>query len=219
MSHEVRWYRSLAWKFFLRTSVTILVIIGVLVFITSTVANRKARESAGSQMISASQVVDRTFEQQGKIMDAGLEVFTQYSGNLANIEKGAASGQVGSVRDTLLENLSRLSSDIAVIVRPTGMLLSCTTDGAKQDYNDVGIVQMAMYPEEARKVGQPGPSYRGFFKIDEGQFKGVYHAVARAISSPGGASLGVMMVANRLNDTAAKDLRQVSLPPPGRKGD
>ncbi len=215
MSREVRWYRSLAWKFFLRTSVTILVIIGVLVYITSTVANRKARQSAGAQMISASQVVDRTFEQQGKIMDAGLEVFTQYSGNLANIE----TGDYKSVRDTLLDNLSRLSSDIAVIVRPTGMLLSCTTDGAKQDYNDVGIVQMAMYPEEARKAGYPGPSYRGFFKSDEGQFKGVYHAVARAISSPGGASLGVMMVANRLNDTAAKDLRQISLPPPARKGD
>ena len=218
MSHEVRWYRSLAWKFFLRTSVTILVIIGVLVFLTSTVANRKARESAGAQMLSASQVVDRTFEQQGKIMDAGLEVFTQYSGNLANIEKGVSSGDVTSVKDTLLQNLPLLSSDIAVIVRPTGMLLSCTTDGAKQDYTDVGIVQMAMYPEEAKKAGYPGPSYRGFFKIDEGKFKGVYHAVARPMLSAGGASLGVMLIGNRLNDGAAKDLRLVALPP-GRKGD
>ncbi len=218
MSHEVRWYRSLAWNFFLRTSVTVLVIIGVLVFITSTVADRKARESAGAQMVSASQVIDRTFEQQGKIMDAGLEVFTQYSGNLANIEKGATSGQVTSIRDTLLQNLSLLSSDIAVIVRPTGLLLSCTTDGVKQDYHDVGIVQMAMYPDEAKKVGQPGPSYRGFFQIDEGAFKGVYHAVSRPITSPSGASLGVMLLGNKLNDGAAKDLRFVSLPP-GRKGD
>ncbi|MBL0211275.1 MAG: protein kinase [Holophagaceae bacterium] len=214
MSREVRWYRSLAWKFFLRTSVTILVIIGVLVFITSTVADRKARESAGAQMLSASQVVDRTFEQQGKIMDAGLEVFTQYSANLANIEKGDYS----SVRDTLLDNLSRLNSQIAVVIRPSGALLSCTTDGVKQDYNDVGIVQMAMYPDEARKAGYPGPSYRGFFKIDEGKFKGVYHAVARSISTPGGASLGVMLVGNSLSDEAAKELRFVSLPP-GRKGD
>jgi serine/threonine-protein kinase len=214
MSREVRWYRSLAWKFFLRTSVTILVIIGVLVFITSTVADRKARESAGAQMTSASQVVDRAFEQQGKIMDAGLEVFTQYSGNQANIEKADFT----SVRDTLLENLSRLSSEIAVVVRPTGMLLSCTTDGVKQDYNDVGIVQMAMHPEEAKKAGYKGPSYRGFFKIDQGKFMGVYHAVARPISSPGGASLGVMLVGNRLSDGAARDLRQVSLPR-GRESD
>lgn len=214
MSHEVRWYRSLAWKFFLRTSVTILVIIGVLVFITSTVAERKARESAEAQMISASQVVDRTFEQQGKIMDAGLEVFTQYSGNLANIE----AGDYNSVRDTLLDNLSRLGSEIAVVVRPSGALLSCTTDGVRQDYRDVGIVQMAMYPDEAKKAGHPGPSYRGFFKIDEGKFKGVYHAVARPIFTPGGASLGVMLVANSIGDEAARELRLVSLPP-GRKGD
>ncbi len=214
MNHEVRWYRSLAWKFFLRTSVTILVIIGVLVFITSTVADRKARESAGAQMTSASQVVERTFEQQGKIMDAGLEVFTQYSGNQANIEKADFT----SVRDTLLDNLSRLSSEIAVVVRPTGMLLSCTTDGRKQDYNDVGIVQMAMHPEEAKSAGHPGPSYRGFFKIDEGKFKGVYHAVARPIFSPGGTSLGVMLLGNRLSDGAAKDLRLVSLPR-GRESD
>ena len=214
MSHEVRWYRSLAWKFFLRTSVTILVIIGVLVVITSVVANRKARESAGAQMTSASQVVDRAFEQQGKIMDAGLEVFTQYSGNQANIEKG----DYNSVRDTLLDNLSRLSSEIAVVVRPTGMLLSCTTDGVKQDYNDVGIVQMAMHPDEAKKAGYPGPSYRGFFRIDEGKFKGVYHAVARPIFSPGGAALGVMLLGNSLSDGAAKDLRLVSLPR-GRESD
>ncbi len=215
MSQEVRWYRSLAWKFFLRTSITILVIIGVLVVITSTVADRKARDSAGAQMVSASQVVDRTFEQQGKIMDAGLEVFTQYSGNLAHIE----TGDYRSIRDILLDNLSRFSSEIAVVVRPSGALLSCTTDGEKQDYNDVGIVQMARYPEEAKKAGYPGPSYRGFFKIDQGKYQGVYHAMARPMFSPGGASLGVMLVGNRLSDGAAKELRFISLPPPSRKGD
>ncbi len=208
MSNEVRWYRSLAWKFFLRTSLTILVIIGVLVVITSTVANRKAQESAAAQMTSASQVVDRTFEQQGKIMDAGLEVFTQYSGNQANIEKGDYT----SVRDTLLDNLSRLSSEIAVVVRPSGALLSCTTDGVKQDYSDVGVIQMAMHPDEAKASGQNGPSYRGFFEIKDGKFKGVYHAVARPLYSPGGTSLGAMLLGNRLSDNAAKDLRQVSLP-------
>ncbi len=214
MSNEVRWFRSLAWKFFLRTSLTILVIIGVLVFLTSAVANRKASESATSQMVSASQVVDRTFKQQGKIMDAGLEVFTQYSGNQANIEKGDYS----SVRDTLLENLARLSSEIAVVVRPSGALLSCTTDGVKQDYADVGIVQMAMHPEEAKAAGQPGPSYRGFFELKEGKFKGVYHAVARPIYSPAGTSLGAMLVGNKLNDGAAKEMRLVSLPR-GRESD
>ena len=65
MSNEVRWYQSLAWKFFLRTSLTILLIIGVLEFATSSVANRKARESAVSQMVSASQLVNEAFEQQG----------------------------------------------------------------------------------------------------------------------------------------------------------
>ena len=221
MSHEVRWYRSLAWKFFLRTSLTILAIVGVLVWITISQANKQARESAAAGMQAASQVADRTFEQQGKIMDAGLEVFTQYSGNQANIEKAQSSGDVQSmqsVRDTLLDNLSRLSSEIAVVVRPTGMLLSCTTDGGKQDYHDVGIVQMAMHPEEAKAAGHPGPSYRGYFKIAEGKFKGVYHAVARPLYAPGGNLLGAMLVGNKLSDAASKDLRKVSLAPP-RTGD
>ncbi len=214
MKTEVRWYRSLAWKFFFRTALTILVIVGSLVAVTVVLADRQARESALRGMVGASAVADRTFEQQGRIMDAGLEVFTQYSGNQANIEKG----DYGSVRDTLLDNLSRLSAEVAVVVRPTGMLLSCTTDGAKQDYTDVGIVQMAMHPEEAAAAGFKGPSYRGFFEIQEGTYKGVYHAVSRPIQAPGGAPLGVMLVGTKLDTKAALELKRVSLPP-DRKGD
>lgn len=214
MKTEVRWYRSLAWKFFFRTALTILVIVGTLVAVTVVLADRQARESALRGMVGASAVTERTFEQQGRIMDAGLEVFTQYSGNQANIEKG----DYASIRDTLLDNLSRLSAEVAVVVRPSGMLLSCTTDGAKQDYNDVGIVQRAMHPEEASAQGFKGPSYRGFFEIKEGTYKGVYHAVSRPINAPGGASLGVMLVGTKLQDSAAADLRKVSLPP-NRKGD
>jgi serine/threonine-protein kinase len=214
MKTEVRWYRSLAWKFFLRTGLTILLIVGALVAVTVYLANRQSREAALRGMIGASAVADKTFEQQGKIMDAGLEVFTQYSGNQANIEKG----EYASVRDTLLDNLSRLSAEVAVVVRPSGMLLSCTTDGAKQDYTDVGIVQRAMHPEEAAMAGYPGPSYRGFFEIKEGAFKGVYHAVSRPINAPGGASLGVMLVGTKLNEAAANELRKISLPP-NRKGE
>ncbi len=214
MKTEVRWYRSLAWKFFFRTALTILVIVGALVAVTVVLADRQARESALRGMVGASAVADRTFEQQGRIMDAGLEVFTQYSGNQANIEKG----DYASIRDTLLENLSRLSAEVAVVVRPSGMLLSCTTDGAKQDYSDVGIVQMAMHPEEAAAAGIKGPSYRGFFEIKEGAYRGVYHAVSRPLSTPGGSSLGVMLVGTRLDDKAAVELKKVSLPP-DRKGD
>ncbi|MBK8726865.1 MAG: protein kinase [Holophagaceae bacterium] len=218
MKTEVRWYRSLAWKFFQRTGLTILLIVGALVAVTVYLANRQSREAALRGMIGASAVADRTFEQQGRIMDAGLEVFTQYSANMSNIETAVEKNDPASIRDTLLDNLSRFSAEVAVVVRPSGMLLSCTTDGAKQDYNDVGIVQMAMHPEEAAKADYPGPSYRGFFEIKEGAFKGTYHAMSRAIHTPGGASLGVMLVGTKLNDAAAVELRKVSLPP-NRKGD
>lgn len=218
MKTEVRWYRSLAWKFFLRTGLTILLIVGALVAVTVYLANRQSREAALRGMIGASAVADKTFEQQGRIMDAGLEVFTQYSANMSNIETAVEKNDPASIRDTLLDNLSRFSAEVAVVVRPSGMLLSCTTDGAKQDYNDVGIVQMAMHPEEAAKANFPGPSYRGFFEIKEGAFKGTYHAMSRAIHTPGGASLGVMLVGTKLNDAAAVELRKVSLPP-NRKGD
>ncbi|MFN8011173.1 MAG: protein kinase [Holophagaceae bacterium] len=214
MKTEVRWYRSLAWKFFFRTALTILVIVGSLVAVTAWQASTRAREGAELGMVNASQIVDRTFEQQARIMDAGLEVFTQYSGNQANIEKG----DYASIRDTLLENLSRLSAEVAIVVRPDGLLLSCTTDGAKQDYTDVGIVQMAMHPEEAAAAGNKGPSYRGYFEIKEGAYKGVYHAVSRPIYAPGGTSLGAMLVGTKFSDEAAKGFRMVSLPR-GRQAD
>jgi serine/threonine-protein kinase len=208
MKTEVPWYRSLAWKFFLRTALTILAIVGSLVAVTAWQADLRAREGASQGMVNTSQIVEKTFETQARIMDAGLEVFTQYSANLANIE----TGDYASVRDTLLDNLSRLSAEVAVVVRPDGLLLSCTTDGSKQDYTDVGIVQMAMHPAEAAAAGNKGPSYRGYFEIPAGEYKGIYHAVSRPIITPGGVSLGVMLVGTRFSAEAAGELRKVSLP-------
>jgi serine/threonine-protein kinase len=97
------------------------------------------------------------------------------------------------------------------VVRPDGSLLACTTDGHRQDYSDVGIVQMAMHPEEAAQAGEKGPAYHGYLRIDGGAYKGFYHGVARRLVMPGGAFAGAMLVANRLDDAQALQLRRQAM--------
>jgi HAMP domain-containing protein len=207
MANPLPWHRTLAWRFFLRTALAILGLMAVVLGVTRYQSRQKARESAEGGIKVAAQVMDKSLESQAVVMDAGLEVFTTYSQNLAYIQ----SQDFTSVRDNLLENLANLRSDIAVVVRPTGALLSCTTDGHKQDYTDVGIVQKAMHPAEAAQAGDTGPSYRGYFRIDGGTYQGVYHGVARRLQTAGGEFIGVMVLATRLNDGAATQLRRQSM--------
>jgi HAMP domain-containing protein len=204
MARHLPWHRTLAWKFFFRTALAILLTLGAVLAVASQQSAKRAKESAAAGMSVASQIMDRSFQTQAKVLDAGLEVFTTYSANLAYIERQDFT----SVRDNLLENLNNLKSDVAIVVRPTGALLSCTTDGHKQDYTDVGIVQMAMHPEEAAANGEKGPAYIGYFQIDGGKYQGLYHGVARRLQTAGGEFIGVMVVAKRLDDAAAADLRR-----------
>jgi len=200
---SVPWHQSLAWRFFLRTALIILGLTGAMLGVARHQSRRQAMASAQAGIGVSARVMARRFEAQAMVMDAGLEVFTHTQENLA----GVKDEDFPALRESLLANLSRLNSDVAMVIRPTGALLSCTTDGAKQDYSDVGIVTLAQHPEEAARQGQPGPSYRGYFHIADGAYRGIYHGVARRLEGPGGELLGVMVVANRLGDATALDLR------------
>jgi serine/threonine-protein kinase len=216
MRPTMSWHQTLAWKFFLRQAATILAIISTMLWMAYHQAGRGARAAAGSTLSAGGQVVARAFEQQGKYLDAGLEVFTQYSGNVAIIEQAQEARSSGSLTDTLVDNLPRLSADIAIVVKPDGTLLASTIPGAPTEFQDVGILQMALAPEEAKAAGYPGPSYRGFLRVGWGPAPGVYHAVARPLRSPGSASLGAMLVGNRLDNQAATDLRRLAIAGPRR---
>ena len=207
MATPLPWYRTLAWRFFLRTALAILGLMAVVLWVARDQSQRRARENAEGGIRVSAQLMEKSLESQAVVMDAGLEVFTTYSANLASIQAESFS----TVRENLLDNLANLKSDIAVVVRPSGALLSCTTDGHKQDYTDVGIVQMAMHPEEAAQAGNPGPSYRGYFAIEGGAFGGLYHGVARRLQTAGGEFIGVMVLATHLNDAAATHLRRQSM--------
>ena len=217
MSATVRWHQSLAWKFFLRTAAAILLIMGVVLAVAYQQAQKGAMRSAGDGLVAAAQVLDRSFEQQGRVLDAGLEVFVQYTDHFSIIEKGIDKGDpvsVGSVRDALLNNLSKLQSELAVVVRPSGHLLSCTTDGHKQDYSDSTLAQLALDPAGAQAAGRKEPFYRGYLEIPDGTYQGLYHAVSRPILTPGGAQVAAMIVGTKLDDRASDELRQLAIAPP-----
>ncbi|BDU71937.1 serine/threonine-protein kinase [Mesoterricola silvestris] len=218
MRPTMSWYRSLGWKFFLRQGVMILVLVSLMLGVAFSEAEHGARVSADASLSSASQVLERAFEQQGRSLDAGLEVFTQYSGNLALVEQALEAGAGGSLKDTLVENLPRLGAEIAAVVRPDGTLLAGTDPGIPGEFSGVGIIQMALAPDEARAAGYPGPYYRGFLPVDWGGMRGVYHAVARPLRTPGGAPLGAMLVGARVDGKAASGLRRLAIAAP-RRGD
>ncbi|WP_285574726.1 serine/threonine-protein kinase [Geothrix limicola] len=214
----MRWYQTLAWTFFIRQAAAILGLLSIILWVAYSEAERGARSTASASLSAGGYVVDRAFEQQGRSMDAGLEVFTQYSGNVALIERSLESGAPSSLIDTLVENLPRLSATIALVVRPDGSVLASTAKGGRQSLPDSGILQMALAPEEAKTVGQAGPFYRGFLRVDWGDHPGLYHAVARPLSSPGGRPLGAMLVGVPVDDRAAEDLRRLAIAGP-QKGD
>jgi serine/threonine-protein kinase len=216
MSQSMSWYRTLAWTFFLRQAAAIVALFALILWMAYSEAERGAQATANSSLSAGRYVVERAFEQQGRSLDAGLEVFTQYSGNVALIEQALESGAATSLADTLLENLPRLGADLALVVKPDGTLLAVTGGGGRLSFPEVGILQMALAPEEAEVEGHPGPVYRGFLQVDWGDRPGVYHAVARPLKAPGGRSLGAMLVGVRVDDRAASDLRRVAVAGPQR---
>lgn len=216
MQSTMKWHQTLAWAFFVRQAAAILMLLSIILWVAYSESERGARASASASLIAGGYVIDRAFEQQGRSMDAGLEVFTQYSGNVALIEQTLESGASISLTDALVENLPRLSAEIALVVKPDGTLLASTEKGAHQTFSEVGMLQMALAPEEAKLEGHPGPFYRGFFRVDWGERPGVYHSVARPLRSPGGRPLGAMLVGVRVDDRAAVDLQRLAIGGPQR---
>ncbi len=216
MQPTMRWYQTLAWTFFVRQAAAILGLLAIILWVAYSEAERGARTSASASLTAGGYVLDRAFEQQGRAMDAGLEVFTQYSGNVALIEHALESEATTSLAEALAENLPRLSAETALVVRQDGTLLASTTGGGRATLPQVGILQMALAPELAKEAGQPGPFYRGFFREDWGDRPGVYHAVARPLRSPAGKPLGAMLVGVRVDDRLASDLRRLAVAGPLR---
>ena len=205
------WYQTLAWSFFIRQAAAILVLLSTILWVAYDQAERGARASASSILMAGGYVVERAFEQQGRSMDAGLEVFTQYSGNVALIEQAQESDASTSLADSLVENLPRLNAELALVVNPDGMLLASSIKMARQALPEAGALQMALDPEGAKAAGHPGPFYRGFMRLGWGDRPGIYHVVARPLRAPGGRSLGAMLVGIQENDRVANDLRRLAI--------
>lgn len=209
MAASVKWTQSLGWKFFLRTGLVILLLVGAVLGVALVQTKKAAQASAAEGLHAAAALLGRTFDQQAKVMDAGLEVFSQYSFNLAEIEKAEETGSLISVQDLLNDNLPTFSGDVALVVRPDNRLLASTEPApGRTDFAEVGIVQMALSPDEAAAAGFPGPSYRGFVELGPQ----AYFAVARRLVAPSGSPLGVMLVGTRLDDKQAATLRALALP-------
>ncbi len=216
MQPNMSWYQTLAGKFFIRQAAAILVLMSIILWVVYNEAERGARSTASASLSAGAYVLERAFEQQGRSLDAGLEVFTQYSGHVALVEQALEAGSATSLADTLTENLPRLGAEIAIVVKPDGGFLAASARGGQPEFQSVGIIQMALAPEEAKAQGHPGPFYRGFLRAEWGERPGVYHAVARPLRSPGGRPLGAMLVGVRVDDRAAADLRRLAIAGPQR---
>lgn len=216
MQPTMRWYQTLAWSYFIRQAAAILGLLAIILWVAYREAERGASSTAQASLSAGGYVLERAFEQQGRSLDAGLEVFTQYSGNLALIEHALETGAPTSLTDTLVENLPRLGAELALVVAPNGQVLASTTKGPRPALPEVGILQMALAPDEAAAAGHAGPFYRGFLRVDWGDRPGVYHAVARPLRSPSGRSLGAMLVGVPVDDRAAADLRRLAIAGPLR---
>jgi len=216
MQPTMRWYQTLAWSYFIRQAAAILGLLAIILWVAYREAERGASSTAQASLSAGGYVLERAFEQQGRSLDGGLEVFTQYSGNLALIEHALETGALTSLTDTLVENLPRLGAELALVVAPDGQVLASTAKGPRPALPEVGILQMALAPDEAAAAGHAGPFYRGFLRVDWGDRPGVYHAVARPLRSPAGRSLGAMLVGIPVDDRAAVDLRRLAIAGPQR---
>jgi len=216
MQPTMRWYQTLAWSYFIRQAAAILGLLAIILWVAYSEAERGARSTAQASLSAGGYVLERAFEQQGRSLDGGLEVFTQYSGNVALVEHALETGALTSLTDTLVEDLPRLGAELALVVAPDGQVLACTAKGSRPVLPEVGVLQMALAPDEAAAAGHAGPFYRGFLRVDWGDRPGVYHAVARPLRSPAGRSLGAMLVGVPVDDRAALDLRRLAIAGPQR---
>lgn len=209
MAAGVKWTKSLGWKFFLRTGLVVVLLVGAVLLVGFIQIQKAAQGSATEGLQSAAALLGRTFDQQAKVMDAGLEVFNEYPGYLSEIDLAEQTKDLKSVQDALNENLPTFSGDVALVVQPDGHLLASTEAvPGRSDFSEVGIVQMAMTPEEAAAAGYKGPSYRGFVELGGN----TYLSVARRLTAPSGNFLGVMLVGTRMDNQQATALRALALP-------
>ena len=103
---SVPWFRTLAWRFFLGTALTVLGLAAALFGLTRSQGRKEALGSAEAGIRVSSQIMASSLEHQGRIMEAVLEVFTTYHQNMTSIEQQDFS----SVREHLLENLATLKA-------------------------------------------------------------------------------------------------------------
>ena len=205
MRQSIRWYRTLAWKFFLRTALAILMVLGGILWLTARMAATGAQATAGASLESASKVLDQSLEAQGRELNAGLKVFAGQPIHLAYIGKDDPA----SCRDLLLASLTEMDADLAVIVRPNGSCLASTTELPIPELEAVPVLQLAA---SETPEGAEGPGFhRGFLELKDGAQAGLYHVVARPLLEPSGTRLGAMMVGKRLDAAAAANIRRLSI--------
>ena len=77
MQPPMSWYRTLAWTFFMRQAAAILGLLAIILWVAYSEAERGAKATASASLSAGGYVLERAFEQQGRSLDAGLEVFTQ----------------------------------------------------------------------------------------------------------------------------------------------
>lgn len=115
MTTSVPMYRSLAWRFFIRTALTVLGLVVAVLWVSRTQSRKQALETAEAGTRVSALIMESSFENRSQILEAGLEVFTTYNKNMVGIEQH----DFASVRDSLLNNLASLKSDVAMVIRPS----------------------------------------------------------------------------------------------------
>lgn len=210
MAPVIRWYRSLAWRFFLRTAAAIAAVMAMVLWVAYVQAHRGAVEAGARGLHAASQVLERQIPQEARLLDAGLEVFITQSANVTYLDESLRARHPESVQDYLAQSLGNLRADLAVLVALDGKRFAGTAQGDPEDYAGATIVQMALDPEEAAAAGRPGPSYAGYLDLPAGPQRGMYLAVARPVRLPGGNAIGAMVVGRRLGDAFAGALRDLA---------
>ncbi len=210
MAPRLRWYHTLAWRFFLRTAAALVLIMGVALWVAYDQAHKGAQAAGQLGLRTAAQVLERQFSQEARILDSGLDVFITPSSNVSYLDEAIRRQNALSVQDYLQQSLEDLKAELAVLVRPDGRCFASTAEGGPEDYRDITIAQMALDPEAALEAGRPGPSYTGFLEMPGGSQRGMYFAVARPIRLPGGSIIGALLVGRRLGDAFAGTLRDLA---------
>lgn len=211
MSLTLRWYQTLAWKFFLRSVLTLLAAVGIILWVAFDQAQQGA-QSAGQQALrNAGQVLDRQIRQETRILDAGLEVFVTQSANPSYLDEAMRRQDPASARDYLKQSLENLKADFAFVVGSDGRPFAATLEGLPPQLGTATASQMALDPDAALEAGRKGPSYMGFAKLPQ---EGLVLVVTRTLRLPGGTSVGALGVGLRLGNQAAARFREAAIGTP-----